>query len=1550
MRFLIRSIGRGAVALCVAAVTAMAVIPAAAAQDELQPAGRWATVEPGPDGLAVVVGEPGLAPRVVARLSVGGMESRMWTGYSCLTGSGRYLATSFAPAEFVDDPILRNQGAFLAIVDLDGEHGVRILDELVALKYHTPGCGPDQEVAAVRHLADGPDGQSATEVLAIDAETATVRWRETTAGKLTFPAPDDERVLVAAGPEVLSIDQDAVAAVAEVEGEVVDLHASEAGADFSVRADDGGLDAVSLRDGELRTVASGDVGELRWSGGTDGQNLLQATAGAEVRDAERTVRVEELSETVSLDGETVVELAPTGTDASDDPASLQVTESTPGTRAAGARVVAAVERPSQVIDASRQVTFESRVNQVCAIPRNDPTIQVIQPSPAQVEWAAHRAVRGELTLRRPANWQENGLPSYVPQTVFPPIALDGGGRIPAQVLLGVLAQESNFWQAARGAVPGVAANPLIGNYYGVIYHQTGPDAGKISSFDLSKADCGYGVGQITDGMEAADTGQPFRSASQQKMIATDYAANIAEAQRILATKWNDMYGTLIPVGTDPALVENWYLPLWAYNCCYYGPPLAQSGMGWTNNPANSDYRFDRLYFMREGLDDAKRPGDWSYPERVMGFIEHGLWLYGERAFTPIVGTLDGLPVVGDDIVPFGLPVDRFAFCDDSNDCSSTHYDPFNISGGTRPIQGDRSFCTRADRRCWWGQPLPFEPSQASENIAAYLATPPTEPGGSTPYPPACGPNDAALPEYDVIASVPSTAVIVDDVPRNTPNVAGCSNVKTAGTFEFSFGADVAEIDLHQIGTGYGGHFWYGHTVRATRPDHRVTGTWRPTATTTGWRRIMVHIPPVGADTYQADYQIFDGTEGPGESASFHRVVNQRWNENRWVDLGVFELSAGARVELSNVTYSDHGDPIPQNGEIKVDKYYETNRSISIAWDAMAFLPAAEPQVAMVSFGDSYSSGEGNSTAGYYPNSDVFQNSSNATNACHRTPEAYGPLSFAELERRNPGSVTYAFLACSGATLVDNVVGPFTHWGEIPQQDTGWVDQNTTHITVGIGGNDVRFSDILLTCLSSVTRTCNEIMVDDNGQQVTINERLRDEIDQLGDRYRDFVDLLRAQAPGARIVLVGYPYVIGNGDYPSWCTGFSDLEIEWLQTSTDRLNQMISSIADARANVEFAPISAAYRGHEACTDDEFINGVDLTWTCGACDDGDVLKAASFHPNAKGHAAAAPAVIDALTRPSGSNTAPGVIRGEIWKRRGPETIGAGLPVELFLATEDDQRGAAVASTSTNALGFYSFANLASGCYVVAFVAPPGQVFDTNRLTELDVVGCVQNGEVRQLDGQLLAGSDSTAIEGRIEHDGDRIPGVRIELFLSNEDGDQLQFNQETVSNDNSIGPNYRMEVANLDPPCWLIRFHAPPGYAFEDGSFVLDEHRCIGAIFDTTINIDLIESSTPTVSVESIATTETNGRRRVTVRFVLDQPAPARVRVRYATEDETATVNADYQRKAGTVTFRRGQRVKTVRFVILGDRIAEQTEQFRVSLSAPTGLRIGADGLIQIDDND
>ena len=93
----------------------------------------------------------------------------------------------------------------------------------------------------------------------------------------------------------------------------------------------------------------------------------------------------------------------------------------------------------------------------CSVPRNDVKTQVLQPTPNQVEWAVDMAVRGNLSsdYLTQGGWRsQTGLGTIDPQGMFPRPELVAGGRIPAQVELGILAQESNLWQAESGSIPG----------------------------------------------------------------------------------------------------------------------------------------------------------------------------------------------------------------------------------------------------------------------------------------------------------------------------------------------------------------------------------------------------------------------------------------------------------------------------------------------------------------------------------------------------------------------------------------------------------------------------------------------------------------------------------------------------------------------------------------------------------------------------------------------------------------------------------------------------------------------------------------------------------------------------------------------------------------------------------------------------------------------------------------------------------------------------------------------------------------------------------------
>jgi hypothetical protein len=248
-----------------------------------------------------------------------------------------------------------------------------------------------------------------------------------------------------------------------------------------------------------------------------------------------------------------------------------------------------------------------------------------------VEWAVDQAITGNLNslISRPANWKNLGMPAYSPQSLFLNPPLDGGSRVPAQVMLGVATQESNMWQASCVAIPGVTSSPLIGNYYGIDLYDGDPS--NDWDVDFSKADCGYGITQVTDHMRLAGRedghGGTAWDYQTQRAAALDYTANIAAGLQILVSKWNETHSAgLIANNGDPIKPENWFYALWAYNSGFHpdqgdGSPW---GVGWANNPANPEWDAARLPFMEnaiggEDASAAARPQNWPYEEKVLGF-------------------------------------------------------------------------------------------------------------------------------------------------------------------------------------------------------------------------------------------------------------------------------------------------------------------------------------------------------------------------------------------------------------------------------------------------------------------------------------------------------------------------------------------------------------------------------------------------------------------------------------------------------------------------------------------------------------------------------------------------------------------------------------------------------------------------------------------------------------------------------------------------------------------------------------------------------------------
>ncbi|MDT7790025.1 MAG: hypothetical protein QOF58_8444, partial [Pseudonocardiales bacterium] len=811
------------------------------------------------------------------------------------------------------------------------------------------------------------------------------------------------------------------------------------------------------------------------------------------------------------------------------------------------------------------------------------------------------------------------------------------------------AQESNLWQASSQALEGMTGNPLVGDFYGRRASSTDEWA-----VNWAEADCGYGVAQVTDGMRKGQMAE-----FTQRAIALDYATNIAAGLRILQEKWNQTYRAGIKMNNaDPSKIENWFTALWAYNSginpqgttgnttgCTPGPSCTDSrgnwGLGWTNNPANPDYPKTRAPFL-ESPSDAKTPQRWPYPEKVIGWAAYPIIKYDFRKSGNDAWAAGYNQAWWSDNVrrANAKPPVR-AFCDASNHCDGARTQP----------------CGESDYHCWWNKPVTWKPDCADSCGNAdirfptdypepvFALQPSEEAARKMPvehYRPNCDPFDT---DEGGVNKVPADALIVDNVADSVNSVRrNClRNWVNKGSFAFDFAQDASgqyrsKIDLHQLGGGLGGHFWFG-TTRKKGQAMDITGTWTLNQPLDKWARVLVHLPSHSAHTQQAAYKI---DLGNGDVRD--RVVPQRVLEHKWVSLGVFKFNGTPKVSLSNITNDGEGNE-------------------KVAWDAIAFQPLpGKPKNIVVSLGDSYSSGEGASTdaaADYYRETDntggdVVGPSPGDPgykwvygNACHRSKFAWSrratfndsTTSIGARSDNWDANVEHQLLACSGARtqhLLPSEPGQAPRKGrfrELTQLDRGYLDENTTLVTLTIGGNDAGFTDVLKKCIMSVGEgNCQDEPLDASQDtrplKVTGPEGVRTKVIPA---VESVLRAIHTRAPNAIIVLLGYPKLISAGGVCVGTTiivdgvrvpiGLNPSEATWIGESSDYLDGQLNNLVSALSLQLNAPITygdprQAFEGKGACGNPESIHSAIVSQTEG--ETSQPVSQQSFHPNKNGTA--------------------------------------------------------------------------------------------------------------------------------------------------------------------------------------------------------------------------------------------------------------------------------------------------------------------------------------------
>ncbi|MEU4832918.1 SGNH/GDSL hydrolase family protein [Streptosporangium sp. NPDC023615] len=1242
----------------------------------------------------------GYSWRTIATLSEPGMETDQWVGNTCLTSSGRQVVATYAPRHFTNRAWLFSRGAFAAVVDVRSGKVTKLKDQ-VSLAYYNPGCGSDDKVAFTQGTTDD---RRTTRLFTVDTASKSVTRPIVLEGQVTSATAVADGIVAASGNRLVEVERSGrLKTLATADSVPFNIRPTADGGVAFMDESSGEASVKHYREGSVRVLASGRLGDVALHSGTDGRVFV--TGGARQRGTLPSlvslVGGAPGAGAVSSEGGLLIKSAARRglrRDLQSDPADtgfpgkvrerhdaelVDIDAQAPRTRSSLTFAIAPTRASTSESGraasprlakaraevASRAATATGTIDQnySCSVPRNDPKTQVYQPHWRQVEWAVDQLVfKDRLQVWRQQDWKGSGVPQWNPQDTFPAPDLAGGGRIPVSVMFGILAQESNLWQAQRDVLPGETGNPLVGNYYGVKIYDDEP--ANDWDIDFKNADCGYGITQQTDHMRRAGharDGEWLWAPETQRRVALDYVTNIAAGMATLAEKWNQIYndtGGAVKVNNgDPAKIENWYLAIWAYNSGWY--PKAQAGahggawgVGWTNNPKNPDYLMGRRPFLdNNSYPDAAHPQHWPYQEKVLGWsawpiaksyynTTTGQWVteggYNYAWWNTVQNRRSMVPLTSPDTVNLD------AFCSADNECQAG--------------SGD---CTRTDRKCWWHSPKMWKtcPAECGNEAelrynASYAGTERAEPSDQwTP---------CLTPGLPPVTGDTTKTLIVDDVPSSVPPIRGgnCSNSgwTNSGTLSFDFEQDTTgdvpgRADFQQLGNGFGGHLWWGYSRSGAHRGAamKVTGTWELNQQINGWARVIVHVPKRRAETQQAPYTV---NLGNGQSET--RYLSQGREENAWHNLGVFQFAGTPKVSLTNLNLEGHG-------------------TAAVAWDAIAFqVLAKKPKHFVVGMGDSFASGEG--AGNYYPETDTGYKSVR-WNACRRSKDAWIRQTVLPGETQTVGQLAdsfspkmdFAFVACSGATTLDMTlqeyqytIDPLGDWSayrndaegrfrEVAQLESGFLNKNTTLVTLSIGGNDAKFSDVISNCYiiscyssghennikSDITHAVNDRMA------LGLPANVKNILQRIEDKAAN-------ASPGrgkkAKIVLMGYPDIAGPG---MSCPEFDDSERAMFQRLTEHFTAQEVAVAQAAKSagleVSFADPLPAFQGHGACRnpsplEETWINYINFNKT-GPGDfedfwDGcvaDGLRCASrtsLHPNGKGARAFAAVLEGHLAHPA------------------------------------------------------------------------------------------------------------------------------------------------------------------------------------------------------------------------------------------------------------------------------------------------------------------------------
>lgn len=308
----------------------------------------------------------------------------------------------------------------------------------------------------------------------------------------------------------------------------------------------------------------------------------------------------------------------------------------------------------------------------------------------------------------------------------------------------------------------------------------------------------------------------------------------------------------------------------------------------------------------------------------------------------------------------------------------------------------------------------------------------------------------------------------------------------------------------------------------------------------------------------------------------------------------------------------------------------------------------------LALGDSFSSGEGNLSVdgdgnpGYRWGTDIDGDTKTPQEKCHLSESSY-PYKLASSMNYGEFSISpdmsWSSVACAGALIEDiKGAGSADYKGQgsrlagfdveefkaealndmIPgrQKQIEFIKKyQPKAVTMTVGGNDIRFADIVNACVNPILRggewttTCS--YAKDNEKKANIAYSILSLRDDLVSLY---TELLAAGRYNMKLYIASYPLFVSD-DIDAKCNSNVRLNYEERRMTVESikfLNQIIRSAAD-EAGAIYIDTETSLGAHVLCGSSEMsaVNGVVLN-----------EKESSFHPNPYGHSLLALRVIDAL----------------------------------------------------------------------------------------------------------------------------------------------------------------------------------------------------------------------------------------------------------------------------------------------------------------------------------